>query len=99
LAEAEARERVHREGRVADPAEAVVVVALAADPLGQRRGRGRGDRAGRRLDQQLQRERAADDRVAPRAVVALVRPAPPRLLRAAEPLLDLAAQRERDRLL
>ena len=48
-----------REGRVAHPGEAVVPVALAARRLGQR-GRRRGDqRAGRRVGQALERQRAA----------------------------------------
>ena len=57
--EAERVQRPQRERRVADPAVAVVPVALAAGRLRQRR-RGRGDeRAGRRERQALQRERAA----------------------------------------
>ena len=64
-------ERVHapqRERGVADPAEAVVVVALAADRLGQRRA-GRGaDRAGGGVGQALERQRAALQVAAPRVV-------------------------------
>ena len=64
----EAAERAHREDRVADPAEAIVPVALAARVLGQR-GRGRrDDRAGRREGQRLERDRRAHDRRAGMAV-------------------------------
>ena len=52
------------DGGVAGPGVAVVPVAVAADALGQRRGR-RGDRrAGRRVGEQLQRDEAAHDGVA-----------------------------------
>ena len=67
--EAGAHERVDRERRVAQPAVAVVPVAHAADLLGER-GRGRGDdAAGRRVGERLQRDRRAQHRVAPLAVV------------------------------
>ena len=66
---AQMHERLERERRVAHPAEAVVPVALATDLLGQRGRRGGGDRARRRVNEQLERERAADHRVAPRPVV------------------------------
>ena len=51
-------ERLEREARVADPREAVVPVALAADGLGQRGGRRRDDRAGRAVGQPLEHARA-----------------------------------------
>ena len=75
---AQLQERLEREGRVAHPAEAVVPVALAADLLGQRRrGRCR-DRPGGSVEEQLERQGAADHGVAPRALVgALRRPAAP----------------------
>ena len=77
--EVEEVQRLEREGRVADPGEAVVPVALAAGRLGQR-GRRRGDgRAGRHVGEALDRQRRALDRVAP-AVVGHPRrahPAPP----------------------
>ena len=75
---AQMQERLEREGRVAHPAEAVVPVALAADLLGQRRrGRCR-DRPGGGVEEQLERQRAADHGVAPRAVVGALRgPAAP----------------------
>ena len=57
--EAERVEAPEHERRVADPRVAVVPVALAAGRLGQRRRR-RGDhRAGRRVGQALERQRAA----------------------------------------
>ena len=64
---AELQEGLERECRVAHPAEAVVPVALAADLLGQRGGRRRRDRAGGRVEEQLERQRAADHGIAPRA--------------------------------
>ena len=48
-----------REGRVADPAVAVVPVAFAARRLGQRGGRRGDDRAGRRVGEALEHERRA----------------------------------------
>ena len=71
---AELQERLERERRVADPGEAVVPVALAADPLGQRGGGRRRDRARRREDEQLQGQRAAHDGLTPRAGVAQAGP-------------------------
>ena len=78
LGEAEPEQAVERERGVADPRVAVVPVALAADLLGQR-GRRRGDeRAGRRVGEQLQRERGAVDHLAPAPAVArLLQPAAP----------------------
>ena len=65
-------ERLDRQARVADPGEAVVPVALAADRLGQR-GRRRGhDRAGRPVAQALQHARAHADELAVRPVVDVV---------------------------
>ena len=57
--EPERVEPPEREGGVADPGVAVVPVALAARRLGQRRRGGRDDRAGRRVGEALERERAA----------------------------------------
>ena len=57
LGEAEPHQRVHREGGVTDPGEAVVPVAGAADRLRQRGGRGGHQRPGGLVDQQLQRQR------------------------------------------
>ena len=59
-------QREQRERRVAQPAEAVVPVARAAELLRQRRGRRRDDAAGRRVGQRLQRDQRAHDRVGPR---------------------------------
>ena len=66
--EAEGVEAPQRERGVADPAVAVVPVALAAGRLGQRRGRRRDERAGGRERQALERERAALEVRAPRMV-------------------------------
>ena len=66
--EAERVEAPERERRVADPRVAVVPVALAAGRLGQRRGGGGDDRAGRRVREALERERAALEVGAPRVV-------------------------------
>ena len=58
-------QRVEGERRVAQPAEAVVPVAHAADELRQRRG-GRGDDpAGRRVRERLERDQRALDLVGP----------------------------------
>ena len=56
-----------RQRRVAHPAEAVVPVAVAADPLGQRGGRRRHDAAGRAEGERLERDERAGDRVLPGA--------------------------------
>ena len=64
----EEMQRLQGEGRIADPGEAVVPVALAAGRLRQR-GRGGGDgRARRHVCEALDRERRALDRVAPAVV-------------------------------
>ena len=65
-------ERLEREARVADPREAVVPVALAADGLGQRRRRRRDDRAGGAVRQALEDARAEAHELAVRAVVDVV---------------------------
>ena len=64
-----ADEREQRQGRVAKPAEAVVPVPHAADPLGQRRRRRRDDSAGRRIRERLQRQKRAMHRVVPATLV------------------------------
>ena len=66
LAVAEGEQCPHRVDPVAEPREAVVPVLAAADPAGQRRGRGRKDRPCRHERQQLEHERAAHDLLAPR---------------------------------
>ena len=88
-------ERLEREARVADPGEAVVPVALAADRLGQRGG-GRGDdRAGRAVGEALQDARAVAHEVAVRALVDVVLglPRAPRL----DGVVDAGAHRVRRR--
>ena len=74
-------QRLERQARVADPREAVVPVALAADGLGQRGRRGGDDRAGRPVRQALQHARAVAHQVAVRALVDVVLglPGAPRL--------------------
>ena len=56
-------QREQRERGVAQPAEAVVPVADAAELLGQRRGRRRDDAAGRRVGERLERDQRAHDGV------------------------------------
>ena len=73
LGEAEPQQRVERERGVADPRVAVVPVALAAELLGQRRGRRGHERAGRRVGEQLERQRRAVHHLAPAAAVARLR--------------------------
>ena len=68
LVEAQRVEAPEHEGRVADPGVAVVPVSLAAGRLGQRRGRRRDHRAGRRVGQPLEGQRAALQVGAPRVV-------------------------------
>ena len=97
---AQLQQGVERERRVAHPAEAVVPVALAADLLGQGGGRRRRDRPGGGVEEQLERQRAADHGVAPRAVVRALRgPAPPVGGRRFQACLDVLAPREDERLL
>ena len=69
---AEHREPIEGEAGVAQPAEAVVPVALAAELLRQGGGERRDQRARRRVGHQLERERAAPYRVAIRALVAAI---------------------------
>ena len=57
-------ERLEREGRVAQPAEAVVPVAFAAEVLRERGGRSRHDAPGLVVGHQAQGEQAATDQVA-----------------------------------
>ena len=76
LDEAQPEQGVHRERGVAHPGVAVVPVALAADLLGQGRGRRGHQAAGRGVGHQLQRDRRALDRLAPPAGVG--RPGQPR---------------------
>ena len=66
--EAERVQAPEHERGVAHPRVAVVPVALAAGRLGQRRRRRRDHRAGRRVGQPLQRQRAALQVRAPRVV-------------------------------
>ena len=88
--------REQRQRRVAEPAEAVVPVAHAADVLRQRRRRRRDDAAGRPVGQRLQDEQRLVDLVVIEAVVAARRrPLVPVVLGVVERLLrvDLVGQR------
>ena len=62
-------QRLQGEGRVAQPAVAVVPVALAAEVLGQGGGRRGDDAAGVHVGEPAEGHQAADDLAAPRAVV------------------------------
>ena len=66
--EVEPVQRLQRERAVAHPRVAVVPVALAAGRLGQRRREGGDGGAGRHVGQALDRERGAQDRLAPALV-------------------------------
>ena len=58
-----------RKGGVAQPAEAIVPIAAAAELLRQRRGGRRDDAAGRRIGQRLQRDERAHHQIAALAVI------------------------------
>jgi hypothetical protein len=97
---AELEERIEGEGRVANPAVAMVPVAFAADLLRQRGRRGGGDRAGWRVHKQLQRQGATNHRVPIGALVGVAGdPVPPDAASGLEPLLQLCTGREHQRLL
>ena len=83
-------EGLEGEAGVADPGEAVVPVALAADLLGERCGRGGHDRAGRPVGEPAQDPRAEADQLPVRALVDVVvgLPGPPALDRVLEALGD-----------
>ena len=83
LVEAERVQGPEAEGRVADPAVAVVPVAFAAGGLGQRGGRRGDDRAGRRVGEALEDQRRALQVDPPGVVgeVAVAQPARARTLR------------------
>ncbi len=89
--EAQAEQTPERERRVADPAEAVVVVAHASWRLGQRRGRRGHECAGRREGQPLEREGTALEVAAPRMIreAAPRQPVLPVVGRPDEPLVGL----------
>ena len=89
-------QRLERQAGVADPGVAVVPVALAADRLGQRGGRGGDDRAGRTVGEALEHARAETHELAVRALVDVVLglPGAPRLDGVLDPRRDLV-RRER----
>src|SRR4051794_9737199 len=97
---AELDQRVERERRVAYPGVAVVPVALASYPLRERCGcRGR-NRAGGRINEQLQRQCAAHDSIPPRAVVTATGcPPAPESGRRREAFLRFGPRRENERFL
>ena len=88
LVEAERVQRPEAEGRVADPAVAVVPVALAARRLGQRGGGGGDDRAGRSVGEALEDQRRALQVDPPGMVgeVAVAQPGAPEFFGRVEPL-------------
>ena len=74
-------QREQGKGRIAQPAEAIVPIAGAADLLGQRSGRRGDNAAGRGVGQALQHDQRAPDGLAPRARgTAARRPSPPKSL-------------------
>ena len=89
--EAERVQRPQHERRVADPAVAVVPVALAVRGLGQRGGGGGEQRAGRGVGQPLERQRAALQERPPRMVgeLAAVEPVLPVVGGPDQPLVGL----------
>ena len=92
---ARGEQRIERQRRIADPAEAIVPIAHAADQFGQRGRRRRDDAAGRTIGQQLQRDERALDLRAPRALIGVERaPGQPSLLDAAQER-DRVADRRR----
>ena len=96
----ELQQGLESEGRVTDPAEAVVPVALAAYLLGQGGACRCGYRAGGCVEEQLERQRAADHLVAPRTVVGPVRrPVSPVGDRGCQACLDVLSGRKDERLL
>jgi hypothetical protein len=94
LAKADADQGLDRPARVTRPGIAVVPVAGTADPLRQRGGRRGDDRTRAAADQELEREQAAFDGVAPRAFVRVrTEPAAPGGGGPLEPGLELVARR------
>ena len=73
LAIAGMHQREQRERGIAQPAIAVVPVALAAGQFGQRGGRGSDDAAGRIVGERLQRQQRAHHLIAPFALVQAAR--------------------------
>ena len=80
-------ERQQCERRVAQPAEAIVPVPLAADPFGKRRRRRGHQSTGRSIRQRLERDERSIDGVDPlAAILAFLRPLVPESLRIVERL-------------
>src|SRR5436190_7333544 len=95
----EVDQRVEREGGVANPGVAVVVVPVTCDSLGKRcRRRGRNSTR-RDVREQAERERAAaDDRIPGSLDACVVEPSLPVVGRVAESSLGPVATRDRNRL-
>src|SRR5205085_2712747 len=88
--------RVEDERRVAQPSEAIVPVARAADLFGERSGRRGDERARRLVRQKLERERAAADVLTVRPfVTARVPPTLPVAKRAPQLFIAFGARRAR----
>ena len=87
LVEAQRVERPEHEGRVADPAVAVIPVAVSARRLGQRRGAGRDHRSRGRVREPLEGQRAALQVRAPGVIRerAVLEPLLPEAARARQP--------------
>ena len=98
LVVARVHQRLQREGRVAQPAVAVVPVARTAELLGQRGGRSGNDAARRAVGQRLERDQRARDGL---AVVLdggrLLAPVAPERLGRAERLLRIDGWRRADK--
>ncbi len=78
IGQPDAEQGVDGEGGIANPATAVIPVALATDTLRQTGGGRRHNRAGRFIDQKLQRQRGALHHLAPAAgVIAFANPVEP----------------------
>ena len=91
-------QRVDEEARIANPTEAVVPIALAADFLRQRGRRRRHGCARRREDERLEHEGAARHRIAPGTVVAASGdPRLPERDRVREPCLQRLTRRKHER--
>ena len=95
----EVDERVERERRIPNPCIAVVVVAIAPDPLRQRRRRRGDDRTRRHVGEQSKGKRAPASCLVPLALDARVgEPALPVIDGVGEPRLDPVAACKRNRL-
>ena len=85
-----AQERLDGIAGIANPGVAIVIVFRTPDPLGQGGRRGGRDRTGGRVEQQLERQRIAQDTVALRVgYLQAARPLPPLGIGQIDTLVDL----------